>query len=109
MSSSTLLNFSSKEFETEKAVEPNGEIETIPVRIETSISIYETTVILEDVRRKNLRRNRMWFGIVSVICFCALVASFILHIPYEPAAAILCCVFGTFLVFVIKLRDAKPR
>lgn len=59
------------------------------------------------LRMKSLRRKRMIWGVISLLCVCALVASIYFRLPYEPAAAILCCCFGIFIVFVLKVEDAK--
>lgn len=53
-----------------------------------------------------LRKLRALFGILSAVCLCVLIACIIAKITYEPAAAILCCFAGTFMVFVMKVRDA---
>jgi hypothetical protein len=64
-------------------------------------------VVLEELRMERLRKYRLMFGIASLICLCALVACLYERVSYEPAAALLCCVVGIFMVFAMKVHDAR--
>ncbi|HUK25995.1 MAG TPA: hypothetical protein VLV49_15540, partial [Terriglobales bacterium] len=87
-------------------------------RLEVIEEVMYTECIVDDpvtreadiavLRMKHLLKLRKGFGIVTVFLLGLLVASVALHFPYEPAAALFACTMGTFLVFVMKVRDGRP-
>lgn len=58
-------------------------------------------------RMLRLRRLRLIWGILSALLLIALSVSLVLHVSYEPAAALLACSTGLFVVFYMKVGDAK--
>jgi len=59
------------------------------------------------LRMNRLLKLRKGFGIVTATFLILLGVSVALHFPYEPAAALFACTMGTFLVFVMKVKDGR--
>ncbi len=64
-------------------------------------------VITAEERLKRLRRHQKLFAIVLTLCIVALGVSIAENWAYEPALALLLAVAGIFVVFWMKVREAK--
>jgi hypothetical protein len=118
MSTSSVLNFSSvdseeKQFRVdaptffdEKMKEPEV-TNVFPVIKEVPATFFAQSIALEQIRFANLRKQRLIFGIASLVCLLSLATCLFLKLPFEPAAAILCCFTGMFVVFAMKVKDAQ--
>ncbi len=62
---------------------------------------------VESIRLMNLLRYRMLFGLASLACLLVTGASFFLQIPYEAPLALFFSTLGTFIVFVMKVANAR--
>jgi hypothetical protein len=96
-------------------------IESLPTerieRIEAIEAVMYTECVVDDpttreaeiaaLRMKHLLKLRKGFGIITVVFLVMLVVSVALRVPYEPAAALFACTMGTFLVFVMKVKDGR--
>ena len=70
-------------------------------------NIYAELISVDELRLKRLIKERKIFGIASLVMLVGLLAAMWAGLPYEPFAAILLCVLGIFVVFAMKVRDAK--
>jgi len=59
-----------------------------------------------DQRTSKLKRYRNLFGVIAALLLLVLVAAPFAGIPAQPIIAIFLSVFGTFVVFVMKVADA---
>lgn len=69
--------------------------------------IYSELISVDELRWKRLLKERRIFAIASVMMLLGLLAAVWAGIPYEPFAAMLFCVLGIFVVFAMKVHDAK--
>jgi len=61
----------------------------------------------KQARITHLKKLRNGFGIVAAVFLVLALISLVLHLPYEPATALFACTFGTFLVFLMKVKDGR--
>ena len=61
------------------------------------------------LRMQRLRRHKILWGFVSILCLIYLGVSFPAGISYEPAAALLACSLGLFAVFSMKVSDSRRK
>ena|SRR5712692_10521603 len=59
------------------------------------------------LRMTRLLKLRNVFGVLAVVFLVLTIAFVVLRISYEPAAALFACTMGTFLVFVMKVKDGS--
>jgi len=69
--------------------------------------VYAEWISVDELRMKRLIKERKIFGIASLVMLLGLLAALWADVPYEPFAATLLCVLGIFVVFAMKVRDAK--
>jgi hypothetical protein len=69
--------------------------------------LYETMMSVEQLRIHALSRYRGVFGVISVILAFIAGVCLYFHVPYEPAAALFFATLGIFVIFSMKLADAK--
>ena len=62
---------------------------------------------VEGIRLVSLLRYRMLFGLASLACLLATGAFFSLQLPYEAPLALFFSTLGTFIVFVMKVANAR--
>lgn len=91
---------------TQDLKQPGGG-ESVSTMNVSSQPLFSERLVLQQIRLERLRRLRNWFGIASILSLCALIACILLHVAYDPAAAVLSCCMGTFVVFAMKVHDAK--
>jgi len=88
-------------------IEQPDEGETVSTLNVSSESFYTESLVLHLIRLNRLRRLRLWFGVAVILSLCALIVCLALHIPYEPAAALLSSLMGIFVVFAMKVHDGQ--
>jgi len=69
--------------------------------------IYQGQLTTEELRIKRLQRYKTLFGIASLVLLIVGVICFATNIHYEPALAMFTCTVGTFIVFAMKVNDAR--
>ncbi len=123
MSSSTTLDFSASEENTtrfapicapatvlaEGRIQQERETEYEETFRNLSTAVFSERVAVECLRMNRLRKYRLIFGLLSLICLLGLAVCLYLRIPYEPSAALFFSFFGVFAVFVLKVRDASTQ
>jgi hypothetical protein len=62
---------------------------------------------LLDLRIRDLKRNSVIFGIASALFLLASIVTVLVGFAWQPPVASFFSVFGTFVVFRMKLRDAR--
>ncbi|SRR5712692_6138167 len=67
--------------------------------------IWEGMLSVEESRRLRLVQYRTIFGLASLLFLLGTAACLFLGLHYEPTLALFLSFFGTFLVFVMKVRD----
>jgi phosphatidylserine synthase len=69
--------------------------------------IYSELISVDELRMRRLKKNRMGFAIATLVMLAALLTALFINIPYEPFAALFFCLMGLFVVFAMKIHDAK--
>ncbi|MBS1802447.1 MAG: hypothetical protein JST28_03735 [Acidobacteria bacterium] len=85
----------------------SGPSRVIGIERQCATPYFRREIVLEALRMERLRKYRLMFGIAALVCLCALAVCIYERVPYEPAAAALCCAVGIFMVFAMKVHDAQ--